>query len=232
MKKKNFNAFTLAEVLITLGIIGVVAALTIPTLISSYQKKEYVTRLQKGISILNNGVQLMMADEGVYNFDQLAFHKCYEASGSSISLDETARSCINNYFSKYFKIVDYSKITNDTNFYPYTEVLKLNGTSGMTAGVFAISAYYGFLTQDGMLLYPMSFPGIGDALIDINGKQKPNQIGRDIFMLDRNNGLYSAHGKDTWDDTSEANDYCGDENPTAGYGCAGRIMAEGWKMNY
>ena len=39
------KSFTLAEVLITLGIIGVVAAMTIPTLISNYQKKEYVARL-------------------------------------------------------------------------------------------------------------------------------------------------------------------------------------------
>ena len=38
MKKR---AFTLAEVLITLGIIGVVAAMTIPTLISNYQKKQF-----------------------------------------------------------------------------------------------------------------------------------------------------------------------------------------------
>ncbi len=36
---KQTSAFTLAEVLITLAIIGIVAALTIPTLISNYQKK-------------------------------------------------------------------------------------------------------------------------------------------------------------------------------------------------
>ena len=40
-------AFTLAEVLITLGIIGVVAALTIPTLIANYKKKQAISKLQK-----------------------------------------------------------------------------------------------------------------------------------------------------------------------------------------
>ena len=49
------RGFTLAEVLITLGIIGVVAALTLPSLIDNYKKQEYVARLPKGISILNNG---------------------------------------------------------------------------------------------------------------------------------------------------------------------------------
>ena len=40
----KFKAFTLAEILITLGIIGVVAAMTIPTLITNYQKKQTVTK--------------------------------------------------------------------------------------------------------------------------------------------------------------------------------------------
>ena len=46
-------AFTLAEVLITLGIIGVVAAMTLPTLISNYQAKQRVTQLKKVYSVLN-----------------------------------------------------------------------------------------------------------------------------------------------------------------------------------
>ena len=45
MKKRN--AFTLAEVLITLGIIGVVAAMTLPTLIQKYQDKSDYTHLKK-----------------------------------------------------------------------------------------------------------------------------------------------------------------------------------------
>ena len=55
MKDKGF---TLAEILITLGIIGVVAAMTIPTLITNYQKKASVTKLQKAISILNQAYKL------------------------------------------------------------------------------------------------------------------------------------------------------------------------------
>ena len=46
MKKRKKRAFTLAEVLITLGIIGVVAALTIPTLINNYQTKSWATASQ------------------------------------------------------------------------------------------------------------------------------------------------------------------------------------------
>ena len=44
---KKKQAFTLAEVLVTLAIIGVVAAMTVPTLMQNYQRKVYVAQLQK-----------------------------------------------------------------------------------------------------------------------------------------------------------------------------------------
>lgn len=47
--RNNKVAFTLAEVLITLGIIGVVAAMTLPTLIANYQKRQTVVQLKKSI---------------------------------------------------------------------------------------------------------------------------------------------------------------------------------------
>lgn len=54
--------FTLAEVLITLGIIGVVAALTLPPVIKNYQKKVTVERLKKAYSTLAQAVQLSVKD--------------------------------------------------------------------------------------------------------------------------------------------------------------------------
>ncbi len=50
-----FSGFTLAEVLITLGVIGLVAALTMPSLIAHYQKKVLVTQIKKAYSTLNEG---------------------------------------------------------------------------------------------------------------------------------------------------------------------------------
>lgn len=64
MKKKVFDAFTLAEVLITLGIIGVVAALTLPNLISSYKKNIVETRLKKFYSVINQAITLSERENG------------------------------------------------------------------------------------------------------------------------------------------------------------------------
>ena len=66
------EAFTLAEVLITLGIIGVVAAMTVPTLIAKYFDKAMEAKYKKVISSLANGYKLMLNKEGVYDVAQLA----------------------------------------------------------------------------------------------------------------------------------------------------------------
>ena len=58
-------AFTLAEVLITLGIIGVVAALTIPILISNYRKQVTETKLKQTYSILSNATSKLIAETGI-----------------------------------------------------------------------------------------------------------------------------------------------------------------------
>ena len=53
---RNKHAFTLAEVLITLGIIGVVAAFTLPNLIANYKKNSTVEQLKVAYSTLNQAV--------------------------------------------------------------------------------------------------------------------------------------------------------------------------------
>lgn len=68
-------AFTLAEVLVTLGIIGVVAAITMPTLIDNHQKKVAATRLEKFYSMMSQAVYQWVGDTGfipgtTYNFPE------------------------------------------------------------------------------------------------------------------------------------------------------------------
>lgn len=58
------SGFTLAEVLITLGIIGVVAAMTLPSLVGKYKEKQRVTQLKKAYSILNQAFLMAVKDYG------------------------------------------------------------------------------------------------------------------------------------------------------------------------
>ncbi len=57
-------AFTLAEVLITLGVIGIVAALTIPVLIANHRKQVVITRMRKFYTTINQAIKLSEADNG------------------------------------------------------------------------------------------------------------------------------------------------------------------------
>ena len=68
--KKYKIGFTLAEVLITLGIIGVVAAMTMPSLIHKFQNKVLETQYKKAVSIVSQAILKAKADYGLDNFAQ------------------------------------------------------------------------------------------------------------------------------------------------------------------
>lgn len=63
------KGFTLAEVLITLAIIGVVAAISIPSVISNSQQQEFKTGLRKTVPVLNSAITMDMALEGESSYD-------------------------------------------------------------------------------------------------------------------------------------------------------------------
>ena len=84
-------AFTLAEVLITLGIIGVVAAMTMPVLVSNYRKQVVETRLQKFYSTVNQAIKMSEVDNGDKMF--------WTAADSD--------DFFNKYLKKYLKYLKY-----------------------------------------------------------------------------------------------------------------------------
>ncbi|MDO5437569.1 MAG: type II secretion system protein [bacterium] len=69
VKQISKQAFTLAEVLITLAIIGVVAAMSIPSVISNSQQQEFKTGLRKAVSVLNSAITMNMALDGETPYD-------------------------------------------------------------------------------------------------------------------------------------------------------------------
>ena len=86
-------AFTLAEVLITLGVIGIVAAMTIPNLVQSYKKKVVETKLVKFYSTISNAIKLSEVDNGQID--------TWEQPYDSIDVEDY----YNEYFDKYIKIL-------------------------------------------------------------------------------------------------------------------------------
>ena len=64
MTKQKENGFTLAEVLITLVIIGIIAAITVPVMMANHRKTETAARLKKFYSTLSNAIRLAEIDNG------------------------------------------------------------------------------------------------------------------------------------------------------------------------
>ena len=153
-RRHTNRAFTLAETLITLTIIGVIAAMTIPTLVSKYQKHSYVTGLKKAYSTISNVMSLAMHDDEV--------------------LEYYSNGCIDFYNSwpniikKYMKIV---KTCDESNWEECT-VLDNYGEPKMAAGNDKI-----YITADGMTWSDYA------VTVDVNGKKGPNKWGRDIFAF-------------------------------------------------
>lgn len=117
MKKSLKFGFTLAEILITLAIIGVVAALTIPTLIQSYKKSVIETRLAKFYSVMNNAIRMAEVDYGPQN-TWSDYHEDGEQDDDHKTLYEKGEKYdahVNKYFAPYLKITGSEEIRDVAN---------------------------------------------------------------------------------------------------------------------
>ena len=227
----RMTAFTLAEPLITLGIIGVVAAMTIPNLITTHQQKVTVTKLQKAISILNQAYKLSFDDVGE---PEDAF---------SMGSDEYFKQ----YWSPYIKVS--TICTRDSNYCGYNTnnpFVSLDGTNA-NVGLFVSNASrISFLTPDGFLyiIYTgnyatqpdgtkkwQSFPRV---LVDINGPTGPNRQGRDVFWLLRtqnNGGGIQPVGYNESLEMVQSSCSYDVSGSGAGNCCADYIRRSGWSIN-
>lgn len=184
MKKQYENfinsmhlAFTLAEVLIVLGIIGIIAELTIPDLYANFQKQVYITSAKKAYSVLSSATSSLIYDNsGIWDNSS--------ADGAVLSKNMA------DSYSKYF-----SYIKKD-----YIENILTQGWLGYESSTIVLpnnsnSQRYAILLKDGMILRFYSSQNCssgttsgyyicGDINLDVNGNKKPNMYGKDVYTFD------------------------------------------------
>lgn len=234
MKK---NGFTLAEVLITLAIIGIVAAMTIPSIIQNTQKQEYVSAMKKTYSALSQATNMVINEMG-------GTPDTWEmVNGSNVDTDR-----IMSYYIPHMLNLRSCKASNSSCNYPDV-VLNINGTEskfytqyGGKLGnntfrwTLADGTYLNFnetATPSEMMNYFGVNPGYnngsayGEFIIDVNGRKNPNQFGRDLFIFVlTNKGLVPA-GRDN----SSARCITSTTHGYGGMDCAAKVLSEG-AMNY
>ena len=94
-------AFTLAEVIITLGIVGVIAALSIPGLITNMQKRQAETKLKRFYAEINQAVKLSAMETGIDVDGWVIRNKEYKQNDLDEFVNTYIRPCLNISYTKY-----------------------------------------------------------------------------------------------------------------------------------
>ncbi|MBO6087883.1 type II secretion system protein [bacterium] len=202
------KAFNLSEILITLGIIGVVSALTLPTVIKNYQKYTTVNQLKKVYTVLNQAFKMSEIDNDIYeNWDKV----------EAIGIVEYSQK----YWQHYLKVI---KICSNYTDCGYSEALPWMNAINSVKTQKSIGEK-SFIINDGTLI---TFNTAGDAIhIDLNAGAGPNRYGRDLFTFYiYNKGVIAAGSH------SNPNDYCNKTRTEGNNGewCSGKIVKDGWKI--
>ena len=191
-------AFTLAEVLITLGIIGVVAAMTIPTLISNYQEKVLENHFKKSYAMLN---QALLSAQSQFGYLPRCYYE-YGATNSAISQDcseltekflaalKVTKKCDSNSFEQgcipeYRGVDDILKEQHkddedyDEDYWQDYATYNCGGFNTSTIR----NRNKSYVLSDGTIIFFYNNAGCKIIGLDINGKKGPNKWGYDLFSL-------------------------------------------------
>ena len=205
--KKKF-AFTLAEVLITLGIIGVVAAMTIPTLIADYRDKEIATRVRKIYSDVNNAILLAQNNLDAVNDNSALFNPNNTSYQTALNFSkyfkgsEACESNTDNKCKKFYYDVKYNKYytaggdTGAVNSMWYPAIILSNGAilfiyQYQNPNCYAVQTWEEWdengkpiLDGDGNPVTHTSYIDYCAAiLMDVNGNKLPNRYGQDFQKI-------------------------------------------------
>ena len=217
-------AFTLAEVLITLGIIGVVAAITLPTVITNYQKKVAAERAKQTYSILTQTFERAKVDYGdIENWDINSPNSSNNEQNNEIAITTFAEK----YMEPYLNLAEKPKFTQIKDYgYEafYTKAKQIYWPKYNKAYIIPLS--------NGVVLFVALDGNYKIIFADINGSAPPNMAGRDIYLFSFSLGKLRLYG-DTLD-INRLKAYCRpivQANTYDNFYCTALLAKNGWVID-
>ena len=224
MKSK---AFTMAEVLITIGIIGIVAAMTLPQLVMKYKKIVVENRLKKVYSTLSQALNRSQAEHG--DIEQWEWEQVH---GKYMVETQAMKVFASKYFIPYFAKLRKEEYTTLTDF----------GYADPTFGTnssYKSSKHQVLVLADGTILIfdldvadriennPNPVNGL-NIYVDTNGMNTPNVMGSDVFTfhISTKTGKFMPDENYSRDELIEKCRSYEDR----GYSCTKLILYDGWKI--
>lgn len=217
--KKRKLAFTLAEVLITLGIIGIVAAITIPQLVNNYKAKRLRTQFLKSYSTIQQAFKEMEADDvstDPTTYNTLEYYKTF------MNYLQAPMDCGIGY-NKYLPCV-YMRDSSSKDYKPYKTY------DGKTNASMILFDDGQIALQDGtLLLFENYAPRMRVFVsVDLNGyNNKPNRWGYDLFTFQLVDNQLKAMG-DTGTTYTDLSTYCNvnSQDEYNGIACAKKALSD------
>ncbi len=215
-------AFTLAEVLITLGIIGIVSAMTIPSLLTNFKKRETVSKVKAAYSIFSQAVKLSIQEND-------------EPAGWDVSNESTVAE---RYLIPYMTGV--TEFTDANKKYSGLRTLANKPCGGVRCTCIYTWGRRKYILNNGMIFnYANTNYKHKLIVVDINGFAPPNVLGIDgfVFWIDDYTSALRTEGA-TYSrkqivDNRGAGEACA-PNPAsyyAGLYCAALLQKDGWTMS-
>ncbi len=207
------KALTIGELLVTMTIIGVIAALVLPGFLKDYHKRIYTTKLKKTYEILDNAINQACTDNNVSYFYQTPY-ATYKTGGANQQ----------EFLNKYFKTA------NRQNSNPFSSKYKILA-SGKESSINLANSGWAKLASGEAVSFFCDYTKTRCVIrVDVNSTDGPNIGGRDLFAIaidiktNKLGDVYNAKGDKYSPDT------CGTE--IYGYGCLEKILENNWEMDY
>ena len=224
------QGFTLAEVLITLGIIGIVAAMTMPSVIGNARDKQIIARVQKIYSVLSSSYMMAVAESETPEYWGMPY-----TTGNNYAAAEVMAS----YFIKNMKILKDCK--GKRGCFPNSVTYRFNNTNPWNDNFDKGSHRYKVITSDGVSVAFHAYSNncsaqagninfCGRIYVNINGvKDKKSILGKNLFQFLLTNKGVIPDGVDV--SYEEMEDTCMGISNKAGDRCTRWVLSKG-NLNY